>query len=507
MPPIKSASGVPAARVSSNRILLLLMLMVFMMSFGASVVQGAITKYLRQVICRQHYGLPQEVPVVDRYCHIDAVEKQLEWTEIVLQVCQAAGGLFFAYPVGKMADSRGRRAALLLGTCLWLIFSGILITTIWTTSWGARWALSIVIGAGRTFVEIAILTMTSDTTNDQQRSTHFGFVVSSALSGLVVSNVIHRYTPRMDFEIPVLVGFVAVGLSTSLILAIPELLSAQHENYREEAPEILLANPPIRPLYRILSALISSRALPLPAIFGLITALARTSSSSLDLYYVASFNSPEAPKNASSTFRGDVVRYWTPVVGIFFISCVILPSVCGYHRRPSGDKVALRDYRCLVASTSILVLASIFVLCKGKLFSLGGILAAAVAATVPGLCCSLMLYGLGVAVRAKFAGRLFGIVATVQCAATLVLAPAIGLATRRSHANGMPTWLLFLISFVVFGVVLHSNAIWKIPTCERPVARGDEAGFELSDLGELEPAPPVYSAHQGDRPAPMPIIR
>ncbi|KAL2876004.1 hypothetical protein SGCOL_008708 [Colletotrichum sp. CLE4] len=291
MPSTPSTNSAAAARSSNTFALVFLMLMVFTLTFGASMVQVSIQGYLRQVVCRQQYGLPEKTPIENGLCHTDAVDKQLEWVQVVAQVCQSAGGLLSAYPLGKRSDTKGRRGSFISGACLWGLFSGILVTSVQISSWGVIWFLFFAIGAGKTCVEVAVLAMTSDTTDDRQRSKHFGLVIFSALTGLVVSNVIHRYAPPMALEFAALIGCVAFCVGTTFIVAFPELLYAQHEAFRgEPSPEIFSANQAaVRPLYRVVSTLITYRALPLLAILSLVLTLARTLPSSLDFYFAARY--------------------------------------------------------------------------------------------------------------------------------------------------------------------------------------------------------------------------
>ncbi|KAK1728730.1 uncharacterized protein BDZ83DRAFT_99411 [Colletotrichum acutatum] len=512
MPSTMSTNSVTAARAWNIYILVFLMLMVFSMTFGASMVQVSVQAYLRESVCRQLYGLLQKVPVNDVLCHADAVNKEFEWTEVVVLVCQSAGGLLSAYTMGKWADVKGRRGAFVLSACLWGLFSGILITIIQTSSRSGLCFLFFIIGAAKTSTEVAILAMTSDTTNDRQRSKHFGLVVSSALAGVVVSNVIHRYAPPLALEYSALIGCVAFCVGTCFIVAVPEPLRTQLEDFRgEPPPEILPANQAARPLHRVLSALEMFRGLSLLATLGLVLALARTAPPSLDVYFVARYSTiTHVP--STTTLHGDVVSYWAPLIAIVLITCLLLPSIYGccspYRRRVPGDRIALRDYRYLLLSSGLVILTSAVALGRHYLFFLVGTLSAAtVAATIPGQCCSLMLYGLGVAVRAKYAGRLFGLAAMAECAATLVLGPAIGLVTRDSHWGGVAVAVVFSASVVVFGAVWCAQAVCQAPTYERPGAGvgGIEAGIELLDVGGLAAPPPAYAAHQDDRPAPMPM--
>ncbi|KAK1654662.1 hypothetical protein BDP81DRAFT_497583 [Colletotrichum phormii] len=512
MPSTPSVNSAAAARASNTFALVFLMLMVFTLTFGASMVQVSIQGYLRQVVCRQQYGLPEKTPIENGLCHTDAVDKQLEWVEVVAQVCQSAGGLLSAYPLGKRSDTKGRRGAFISGACLWGLFSGILVTSVQISSWGVIWFLFFAIGAGKTCVEVAVLAMTSDTTDDRQRSKHFGLVISSALTGLVVSNVIHRYAPPMALEIAALIGCVAFCVGTNFIVAFPELLYAQHEAFRgEPSPEIFPANQAaVRPLHRVVSTLITYRALPLLAILSLVLTLARTVPSSLDFYFAARYNPHGGLEgHPYSTYRGGVVSYWTPLVGIILITCLLLPSIycCPNRRRVSGDRIALRDYGHLLVATGLVVLTSATALYRNQLvFLVGMVSATAIATTIPGQCYALMLYGLGVAVRAKYAGRLFGLAATAQCATTLVLGPAIGLATRESHWSGVAVAVVFVASAVFFVAVWAAEAVCAAPMYERPGAGGGvEAGIELLDVGGLAAPPPVYAAHQEERPAPMPM--
>ncbi|KAJ0317367.1 hypothetical protein COL5a_011198 [Colletotrichum fioriniae] len=512
MPSTMSTHSATAARAWSICILVSLMLMVFAMTFGASMVQVSVQAYLRESVCRQLYGFPQKVPVNHVVCHADAVNKEFEWTEVIVLVCQSAGGLLSAYAMGKWADVRGRRGAFVLGACIWGLFSGILITTVQTSSRGVLCFLFFVIGVGKTSAEVAVLAMTSDTTNDRQRSKHFGLVVSSALAGLVVSNIIHRYAPLLALEYSALIGCVAFCVGTCFIVAVPEPLRTQLEDFRgEPPPEILPANQATRPLHRVLSALKRFRAMPLLATLGLVLALAKTAPPSLDIYFVTRY-SQIAHFPSTTTLRGDVVSYWAPLIAIVLITCLLLPSIYGccspYRRRVPGDRIALRDYRHLLLSSGLVVLTSTAALYRHYLFFLvGSLSAAAVAATLPGQCCSLMLYGLGVAVRAKYAGRLFGLAATAECAVTLVLGPAIGLVTRDSHWGGVAVVVVFSASFIVFGAVWRAEAVCRAPTYERPGAGGGgvEAGIELLDVGGLAAPPPAYVARQEDQPAPIPI--
>ncbi|KAK1688832.1 hypothetical protein BDP55DRAFT_726202 [Colletotrichum godetiae] len=483
MPSTPSTNSAAAARASNTFALVFLMLMVFTLTFGASMVQVSIQGYLRQVVCRQQYGLPEKTPIENGLCHTDAVDKQLEWVQVVAQVCQSAGGLLSAYPLGKRSHHGG-----------------------------VIWFLIFAIGAGKTCVEVAVLAMTSDTTDDRQRSKHFGLVIFSALNGLVVSNVIHRYAPPMALEIAALIGCVAFCVGTTFIVAFPELLYAQHEAFRgDPSPEIFSANQAaVRPLHRVVSTLITYRALPLLAILSLVLTLARTVPSSLDFYFAARYiptGGLEDPPN--STYRGGVVSYWAPLIGMVLITCLLLPSIYCFpnRRRVSGDRIALRDYGHLLVATGLVVFTSATALYRNQLvFLVGMVSATAIATTIPGQCYSLMLYGLGVAVRAKYAGRLFGLTATTQCATTLVLGPAIGLATRESHWSGVALAVVFVASVVFFVAVWAAEAVCAAPMYERPGAGGGvEAGIELLDVGGLAAPPPAYAAHQEDRPAPMPM--
>lgn len=308
--------------------------------------------------------------------------------------------------------------------------------------------------------------------------------------GSFISQLVVERLHNINVQVPIFIAIFPVALAAFIVFAIREPLFARREQYREQE-ELTPRFRPRRPLAQVLDALVSSRSLLLLVIAFITLPVATASLSSFEKYFPAAFGVSRVFK---STGYGPASFYfWSSFFAIQAINCAIIVSNCCL-RRNTRRSTAQGDYIILFASAFPLMLGSLLLVCSDKGAAVAGLVSASLATGLFTHSRALLLYKVGAAMRTKFVGRMFAVIAMLQSAATMCLVPAMGFVTRSRPRDNAPMWILFAIS----GIILHASYFSRkaLATSTPGPALGEmglEDGIQLRDVDVPRMPPPAYS--------------
>ncbi|KAI1759273.1 MFS general substrate transporter [Hypoxylon sp. FL1150] len=239
---IANSVHVPKAH-SKRTIIALLCLITFVVSSADGFTSIPAVRLLEDIICRQHYGLRESGnPVDEKLCKDDAVQSKVAFIMAIQSSLEAAVGLLAAFPWGLVADKIGRKPVFSIGLCGMLVnifwrmavvyfHTAVPIQLVWLGSAG------LLIGGGQAVLLGILLSMTTDSTTEEERAIVFMRLHIASLCGDLISPALSSVMmQRVGPWPPIWVAVAIIIISAIAFLFVPETLKHQPDRGEVEEP-------------------------------------------------------------------------------------------------------------------------------------------------------------------------------------------------------------------------------------------------------------------------------
>ncbi|KAI0599625.1 major facilitator superfamily domain-containing protein [Biscogniauxia sp. FL1348] len=392
------AADAPRCTPASHRLVIapVLALLLLVNLATGSLFQLPLNRLVEQSLCREYYGTrdPSIDPskgISEELCKVDEVQKGLAWIAGVMETCWILGDFIMTIPLGFLAEKYGRKAV------LWLNLTPRIFMLFWTIVVGS-FGLSpkalivgpilAVLGGDCVFNSMTYHLASSLTDDYVLRATYFSWMSSVSYIVSFCGPALASFLMTAKLLLPFWLGVVLLLLAVPIISMLPNPAAPTMWNEDDEQRQPLVSSPtlkarnssaslmtPILERIRVLISTIRSRNL----VF-LLASFFLTSLASSDTKLLAQYIS----KRYHWTFASSGYLLSAKAVVNFILLTVIVPGVVTSRR--SADHLqsrALSD-RANIWYARICLVVSVL-----------GALAIALAATIPFLVGSLMLYALG----------------------------------------------------------------------------------------------------------------
>ncbi|KAI5925659.1 major facilitator superfamily domain-containing protein [Camillea tinctor] len=393
--PIRARARAPGPRRLAIAPILALLLLVNLAT--GSLFQLPLNRLVEQVLCREYYGThdPSVDPskgINEELCKVDEVQKGLAWIVGMMETGWILGDFIMTIPLGFLAEKYGRKVI------LWLNIAPRIFMLSWTIIVGCSGLspkvliigpILSVFGGDCVFNSMTYYLASSLTDDYVLRATYFSWMSSVSYVVSFCGPALAGFLMTVKLLLPFWLGVFLLLLAVPIVSILPNLASPTTLNEDDdEQRQPLVSSPtlkarnssaslmtPIVERIRVLISTVRSRNL----VF-LLGSFFLTSLASSDTKLLAQYIS----KRYHWTFASSGYLLSAKAVVNFILLTVIVPGVVTSRRsadhlqsRALSDRANIRYARiCLVISVL-------------------GALAIALAATIPFLVGSLMLYALG----------------------------------------------------------------------------------------------------------------
>ncbi|KAI1630831.1 major facilitator superfamily domain-containing protein [Biscogniauxia mediterranea] len=391
-------AGAPTRTSASRRLAIapVLVLLLLVNLATGSLFQLPLTRLVEQSLCREYYGTrdPSIDPskgISEELCKVDEVQKGLAWIIGVMETCWILGDFIMTIPLGFLAEKYGRKAI------LWLNLTPRIFMLSWTIVVGffglSPKALVVgpilsVLGGDCVFNSMTYYLASSLTDDYVLRATYFSWMSSVSYVVSFCGPALAGFLMTAKLLLPFWIGAVLLILAVPTILMLPNPAALTLLNEDDEQRQPLVSSPtlkarnaraslmaPILERIRTLISTVRSRNLAFLLVSFFLTSLA-SSDTKLLAQYIS--------KRYHWTFASAGYLLSAKAIVNFILLTVIVPGVVTSRRtvdhlqsRALSDRANIR-YAHICLAVSVL-----------------GALAIALAATIPFLVGSLMLYALG----------------------------------------------------------------------------------------------------------------
>ncbi|KAI1495713.1 major facilitator superfamily domain-containing protein [Biscogniauxia marginata] len=388
---------VPIRTLESRRLAIapLLVLLLLVNLATGSLFQLPLNRLVEQSLCREYYGAhdPSVDPskgISEELCKVDEVQQGLAWIAGVMETCWILGDFVMTIPLGFLAEKYGRKAV------LWLNLVPRIFMISWTMIVGyselSPKAMIVgpilsVLGGDCVFNSMTYYLASSLTDDYVLRATYFSWMSSVSYVVSFCGPALAGFLMTVKLLLPFWLGGFLLLLAIPTISMLPSPTTpilTQHDEQRQP----LMSSP-------VLKARVSGNSLITPILERVSTLVSTIRSRNLVFLLMSFFLSSLASSDTKLLTQYISKRYhWTfassgyllsaKAVVNFVLLTIIVPGVVMSRRssdhlqsRSLSDRANIRYARmCLIISVV-------------------GAFAIALAATVPFLVVSLMVYALG----------------------------------------------------------------------------------------------------------------
>ncbi|KAI7338187.1 hypothetical protein KC315_g1885 [Hortaea werneckii] len=215
------------------RPILLINLLFVLNGLGYFISIAPQTQLFENLVCDAYYrsSVPRTTPTQPKSsrdpCKIPAVQESLAMIFGFQTFFDGVPGLLLAMPYGVAADKIGRKPVLLLSmagqllAAMWVLFVAwykLSLRLVWLSS-----AFTF-IGGGSTVTVAVCMMIVADSTSEEDRSRLFFVLQGSFVLMEIIGPPLGSALMRNNIWTPLLLGLISIGLSTLVVVLVPETL-------------------------------------------------------------------------------------------------------------------------------------------------------------------------------------------------------------------------------------------------------------------------------------------
>ncbi|KAL0942247.1 major facilitator superfamily transporter [Colletotrichum truncatum] len=429
------------------------------------------------------------MPNYDLGCNMDDVNKMMGHNDLITGVLQAVGGLLFTQYFCGLSDRYGRGSISFVGMVFWLFFQALLIVSLVSWSMWWCWCFTIVAAMSGAVIEGTALAMVTEVSDSKTLSTNLTNIICAAILGYLTSLLFAENSQEDHYKSVMFPAILCILCSLTLLLlwAYANSRHKQQASDQDREEEDIVDTEFRSPVKEALSAVFRSPGKSLLIITVTATPLAFASMASLKRFIPARFDDNSG---ATDHLTKD---YFIPCLSAMTLGSVLSIFNCLLSRNPNRTPQR-RDHIILLTSAFSLGLGSLLIPLPSKGCVIAGMVFAALGVGVVPYGTALLFSFVGSRIRAKFAGRVAGVIYTLQCATTLIVLPIMNIISRRDPAS-RHQFTVLIVGCVAIVFAAARVRVWPVVQHRRTPALD---GLEFEELdGELIPRvpPPAYVAH------------